>query len=495
MRRASLLKWIFVGVIAFAASPAFAEISDAGLLDDVTQRFLTQSSTWGIVITRYASWLFWLLATISMVWTFGMMALRKADIGEFFAEFIRFTVTTGFFWWLLSNGPKMAMDIVNSMRKIGAIAGNIPNALTPSTPISIGLDIVKKGFTGLSWVHQIDNIGILLISIVIVICLAAVAANVLYTLVTAWTMAYAGVFILGFGGARWTSDMAIGYYKTMVGIGLELMTITLLVGIATSVIDGFYNQLDASSMYEMLIVLCVCAVLALLIDKIPGRVAALAGGGSGAGVGAGTVIGAAAMAAAAAGIAGAVLSSGATNIAGGAQALMAAFSKASASEGTGGGGGGDLMAAAGGGGDSGGGDSGGGSPLASAMGESGGGGGSSGGSPQSSGASGRSDESSGGAFAAAGATVAKVGRVAAGTAANLAKGSWDVAKAKANDMKTATMERISETTGGKIATAIKARDAESDSSASTDNSAAESNKPADADSEVAAFRDRDSKAS
>ena len=492
MRRASLLKWIFVGVIAFAASPAFAEISDAGLLDDVTQRFLTQSSTWGIVITRYASWLFWLLATISMVWTFGMMALRKADIGEFFAEFIRFTVTTGFFWWLLSNGPRMAMDIVNSMRKIGAIAGNIPNALTPSTPISIGFNIVGKAFTGLSWVHPVDNLGILLVSLAIVLCMAIVAANVLYALVTAWTMAYAGTFILGFGGARWTSDLAIGYFKTMLGIGLELMTVTLLIGIATSTIDGFYKELDASSNYELLLVFCVCAILALLVDKIPGRVAALAGGGSGAGVGAGTVIGAAAMAAAAAGIAGAALSSGATNIAGGAQALMAAFAKATASE-SAGGGGGDLMAAAGSGGGSDGGDSGGGSPLATAMGDAGGG--SSGGSPQSSGASGRSDESSGGAFAAAGATVAKVGRVAAGTAANLAKGSWDVAKAKANDMKTATMERISETTGGKIATAIKARDAESDSSASTDNSAAESNKPADADSEVAAFRDRDSKAS
>src|SRR5690554_3583622 len=45
----------------------------------------------------HASWLFWTLVVISMVWTFGMMALRKADIGEFFAEFTRFTITTGFF--------------------------------------------------------------------------------------------------------------------------------------------------------------------------------------------------------------------------------------------------------------------------------------------------------------------------------------------------------------------------------------------------------------
>jgi type IV secretion system protein TrbL len=53
------------------------------------------------------------------VWTFGMLALRKADIGEFYAEFARFTIFTGFFWWLLTNGPTFATDIMDSLRTIG----------------------------------------------------------------------------------------------------------------------------------------------------------------------------------------------------------------------------------------------------------------------------------------------------------------------------------------------------------------------------------------
>jgi type IV secretion system protein TrbL len=48
-----------------------------------------------------AMFLFWTLGTISLVFTFGFMALRKADIGEFFAEFIRFILFFGFFLWLL----------------------------------------------------------------------------------------------------------------------------------------------------------------------------------------------------------------------------------------------------------------------------------------------------------------------------------------------------------------------------------------------------------
>jgi type IV secretion system protein TrbL len=101
---------------------------------------------------------------------------------------------------------------------------------------------------------------------------------------------------------------------------------------------------------------------------------------------------------------------------------------------------------------------------------------------------------SGSKLAAAGAMAAKVGKVAAGTAGNLAQGSWDVAKTKASAMKEAAMDRISETTGGKIATAIHARaEAEAASKASFDGNSlsAETEEKVDAESEVAAFRDRD----
>ena len=52
-----------------------------------------------------ATWLFWTLGTISLAWTGGMLILRKADIGEFFAEFARFILFFGFYLWLLRKWP------------------------------------------------------------------------------------------------------------------------------------------------------------------------------------------------------------------------------------------------------------------------------------------------------------------------------------------------------------------------------------------------------
>ena len=118
--------------LALLSCSARAEIDNTGVLDNVLSRYSAIAATWAATITTHATRLFWTLATISMVWTFGMMALRKSDIGEFFAEFVRFTIFTGFYWWLLRNGPSFATSIIDSMRAIGAGAAGTGAGLSPS---------------------------------------------------------------------------------------------------------------------------------------------------------------------------------------------------------------------------------------------------------------------------------------------------------------------------------------------------------------------------
>ena len=44
---------------------------------------------------------------------------------------------------------------------------------------------------------------------------ALVSVNMMLLLIGSWILAYAGIFFLGFGGARWTSDMALNYFRTV----------------------------------------------------------------------------------------------------------------------------------------------------------------------------------------------------------------------------------------------------------------------------------------
>jgi len=517
-RSAALPLFLWLALFCINADAA---INNAGILDNVLNRYSLAANTWAGTITTHATWLFWTLAIISMVWTFGMMALRKADLGEFFAEFIRFTVFTGFFWWLLQNGPSFATSIMNSLRQIGGTATGTGSALSPSGIVDIGFDIFFKVLDQSSVWSPVDSAVGITISAAVLVILALIGVNMLLLLVSGWILAYAGIFFLGFGGSRWTSEMAVGYFKAVLSIAAQLFTMVLLVGIGKSFIDQYYTNMSAGvSLKELGVMLIVAVVLFALVNKVPPLIGGLAGGNTGSlgnGFGTGAAVGAAAIGAAAMATAGASLASGATSMAGGTQALMAAFSKANASESMGGSG--DLIAAMGGGSRNSGGSDG---TLASAMGDSddssrhGGntGKGSSSNSATSSSSdrassSGRKEGSAANMGTAPGevkqgaglAAAAKVGKVAAGTATNFAQGAWDVAKAKASDVRDAALDRISETTGGKIAAAIKARDATPDSSSSTfpafdDNSlSAGTSKSADAASEVAAFRDRSSKTS
>jgi type IV secretion system protein TrbL len=75
---------------------AIAAINGQGILDDVQNKYKSVATGWAATLTARASWLFWVLALISMVWSNGMLLLRKADLGEFYGEFTRFIVFGGF---------------------------------------------------------------------------------------------------------------------------------------------------------------------------------------------------------------------------------------------------------------------------------------------------------------------------------------------------------------------------------------------------------------
>ncbi|HBO2184391.1 TPA: P-type conjugative transfer protein TrbL [Pseudomonas aeruginosa] len=507
-----------LAVLMLALMPvaAYAQIDNSGILDNVLQRYQNAASGWATVVQNAATWLFWTLTVISMVWTFGMMALRKADIGEFFAEFVRFTIFTGFFWWLLTNGPNFASSIYASLRQIAGQATGLGQGLSPSGIVDVGFEIFFKVMDETSYWSPVDSFVGASLAAAILCILALVGVNMLLLLASGWILAYGGVFFLGFGGSRWTSDMAINYYKTVLGVAAQLFAMVLLVGIGKTFLDDYYSRMsEGINFKELGVMLIVGLILLVLVNKVPQLIAGIITGASvgGAGIGqfgAGTLVGAAATAGAAIATGGASIAAGAAAAAGGAQAIMAAASKASdnVSAGTdilssmmGGGGGGGGGSAGTSGGDGGGSGGGGETPMASAAGDN-----SSGARGGSSGGGSGGGRSSGGI----GATAAKGGRIAADTVANLAKGAGSIAKAKAGEMRASAQERIGDTVGGKIAQAIRGAGAAAQTAATVadsnsqaqeqpapapapsfdDNSLSASNNreaAADADSEVASF--------
>jgi len=310
-----------------------ASLATSAVLDNVLTQYNNAVVGWANAIQARASFLFWTLATISMVWTFGILHLKNAGIGEFFGELIKFMLFTGFFDWLLINGPTYAIGIIHSMEQIGSLAsGNAPT-LTPTSIMDVGFQELAVVISNTSPMTQpIDSAVALIVAFVILVIIALIAINMLLLLISGWILAYAGVFFLGFGGSRWTSDIAINYYKTVLNMGAQLMTMILLIGIGTNIINtAVANMTPGINLEEMGVLLVSAIALLVLVNKVPAMIGGIAQGGGthalGGGFGAGSAIAAMGAAATAFAAGAEMLKSAGANAIGGTQALQAAFAK------------------------------------------------------------------------------------------------------------------------------------------------------------------------
>lgn len=432
-------------MVLFSYSSFASAAMNSNVMDEVLDKYQAAASAWSGVMIKYGTWLFWSLALISMVWTFGMMAMQGDGINTALAEIVRFFVVIGFFWYLLSNGPAIAMAIIKSMWQIGAEAIGQNAAFTPGGVTQIGFDIFFKVLDQSSVWSPVDSTAGIILGIIILGILALVGVNLLLLFISAWVLVYGGIFFLGFGGSRWTSDMAINFFKTVLSTGAQLMSMVLIIGIGKSILDSYYTGMSSSiSLKEMGVIFVVALALLYLSNKIPALIGGLAGGSTGGigSFGAGALVGAAASAAAIAATGGALAAAGAANAAGGASALKAAFESAQAAmaeeSGSGGSGGGF-----GGGEDTGSVDTSGGQP-------SGGSGGSSAGSS--------SGSASGGSQGFA-SSFSRAGRMASHMASSLADGMAARNAAKHDSKISAAKDTIAQTAGGQLASQIRAQTA------------------------------------
>jgi type IV secretion system protein TrbL len=107
----------FLGLALLLVSfGAHAQLSNDGLLTDIATRYQSAASAGPPTSWVAPPGCTGRLVVISLVWTGGMMALRGAGLQEFFAEFVRFIMTTGFFWWLLMMAPTFVPGIYNQCR-------------------------------------------------------------------------------------------------------------------------------------------------------------------------------------------------------------------------------------------------------------------------------------------------------------------------------------------------------------------------------------------
>lgn len=257
---------------------AFAAPRHGELVSSLTEMFNKQKAP--ALIFDAAKRTFWMLATMGLVWNLGVILLRRGDFGELFLELIRFIVFTGVFYWLLTESTSengFVYKIINSFATMGERRDVEDVAANGDNIIQLGLNVFYKVLQESQNWSDADILVASGLSLGIIVALTFLAAQLALVIIMAWMLAYAGIFLLGLGGTRWTSPVAIGFYKNVLALGASLMLLIFLIKFgegfleqqADVVLAGSGDGLDYVSLADMLVVTLLLAVLGI---KVPGLI-------------------------------------------------------------------------------------------------------------------------------------------------------------------------------------------------------------------------------
>jgi type IV secretion system protein TrbL len=291
----SILPLAAVAVVALlflSAAPAHAGLSTTSVTDAIVGKFQTAAAQWEPAILGAATTLFRDLAIISLVVTLAFLALKRAELGEIVAELIRYTLFTGFWYWILQNGPAFFQLIVRSLWQLGGQASGAAQGLSVSTVVNLTLQIYRMDAGQMSLFNMADSFMACFLGILVLILGTIMAANLIRVMCSAWIVAYGGAIVLGFGGCRWTSDVAAAYLRAALAIGLKVMTLALVTGLGISFLQSVINLQGAGAapkvaVGDLALLTIAMGILTILAVSLPGTVASLATGGGHAGQGIG----------------------------------------------------------------------------------------------------------------------------------------------------------------------------------------------------------------
>ncbi|WP_413624685.1 P-type conjugative transfer protein TrbL [Luteibacter sp. Lutesp34] len=267
-----------VAVLCLLAWPALAAdpVDSTAAVSDVLGRFA--AIPFDDAILDAAKSLFWTLAAISLVWTMGLLIVRQ-DIGELLMELVRFTIVTGLFYWVLVNasshtgGESFVEDIVHSFMQMvngsqgdETVRGNADAVLVRA--LHVYASVVNDTGDG----ELPDQLLLGGMAIALLCICTVMAGQALLALVMAWMLGYASIFLLGFGGARWTSPIAVSFYKHVVAVGAALLALSVIGSVAKQILDEFGME-PSGRVYgrfaTMGLMLAISILLMLLSIKVP----------------------------------------------------------------------------------------------------------------------------------------------------------------------------------------------------------------------------------
>ena len=258
-------------------------MNPSGILDQVLQEFLQALQGDYSKLQSLAQGLFYYLAGIQIAVS-ALWLMFKGDPLEAFVKTLQIFFTLSVFYTLIEFGGSWMPQIINGFISMGASSSGI-SSLTPSSVMNQGLSIgfaILDNFANWCWVtHPFGAILACVILVAIIVLYGLLAAETAVLLIKSYVLVALSGLMFAFGANELVRPMAMNYFKAVMGIGLQLLTFYLIMGVGVQIGSQWSSLVQqAASAHDLkpfLVVLAAVLVFYTIVKNVPPFIAGLSG--------------------------------------------------------------------------------------------------------------------------------------------------------------------------------------------------------------------------
>lgn len=258
---------------------------DSGVLDQITQEFLSAFQHDAYTINAAAETLFYYLVVIQLALSCLWMTLAGESLTRFCAKMVQLAFNFGVFYGLIKYGSTWIPELINGFIQIGSLSG--VTSLDPSSIVSQGMSISGAIFqafgpSGLGLLtHPFVSLVGATVCVAIIILYALIATELTVVMVKTYFVVSVGGLFWAFGASDVTRTMTTRYFGAAIGLGLQLMALFMLIGVGQNVGQS-WAQMTAQAaqnheLMPMLVILAAVIVYYMIIKNVPPFIAGLSG--------------------------------------------------------------------------------------------------------------------------------------------------------------------------------------------------------------------------
>lgn len=258
-------------------------MDNSGILDQVTQQFLTVFQDDASILQNAGMHLFFYLSVIQLSLSSLWMVIAGESLQRMVSKLVQLSFILGFFYGLIQLGSDWIPDVINGFIQLGQQSG--VQSLDPSSIISQGVSISSAIFQGFfNWGllgHPFVSLVGAIVCLAILIIYALIAAELTIILVKSYVVVSIAGLFFAFGASDYTRNMTQRYIATVIGLGLQLMMLYLLLGVGEHIGENWAVMTQAAAnqheLMPMLVILAAVIMYYLVVKHIPVFVANLSG--------------------------------------------------------------------------------------------------------------------------------------------------------------------------------------------------------------------------